>query len=69
VQTAGPFRYWRHRHIIIPHKDGALLRDEIEYAPPLGLLGRLAAPLMIEPRLRKLFDYRHEVTRAWCEGE
>ena len=68
VQVAGPFRFWRHRHMVTPHADGALLRDEIEYEPPLGPLGRLAAPFMIEPRLRKLFAYRHEVTRAWCEG-
>ncbi len=67
IQIKGPFRFWRHRHIIEPHADGALLRDEIEYEPPLGPLGRLAAPFLIEPRLRKLFDYRHAVTRAWGE--
>ncbi|HEX8072613.1 MAG TPA: SRPBCC family protein [Pyrinomonadaceae bacterium] len=67
VQVAGPFRYWRHRHHVEPHAAGALLRDEVEYEPPFGPLGRLAAPLLIEPRLRKLFAYRHAVTRAWCE--
>src|SRR3954469_16737237 len=67
VQTSGPFRRWRHRHIIKPHEEGALLRDEIEYAPPLIFLGRMTAPLLIEPGLRRLFDYRHEVTRRWCE--
>ncbi len=67
VQVKGPFRKWRHRHIIEPHETGATLRDEIEYEPPLALLGRLASPLVIVPRLRKLFDYRHEVTRLWCE--
>jgi ligand-binding SRPBCC domain-containing protein len=69
VQVKGPFRLWRHRHLIAPHAEGALLRDEIEYEPPLGFAGRLAAPLLIEPRLRRLFEYRHRVTRAWCEGE
>jgi ligand-binding SRPBCC domain-containing protein len=68
VQVQGPFRLWRHRHFVEPHALGATLRDEIEYEPPLGVLGRLAAPLLVEPRLRKLFDYRHEVTREWCEG-
>lgn len=67
VQVAGPFRSWRHRHIIAPASTGATLRDEIEYEPPLGIFGRLAAPFLIEPRLHKLFDYRHAVTRAWCE--
>ena len=67
VQVRGPFKSWRHRHVVEPHARGATLRDEIEYEPPLNFLGRLAAPLLIEPRLQKLFAYRHAVTRAWCE--
>jgi ligand-binding SRPBCC domain-containing protein len=69
VQVSGPFRHWRHRHFVAPHAGGALLRDEIEYEPPLGLLGRLAAPFLIIPRLEKLFDYRHAATREWCEKD
>ena len=67
VQVKGPFRFWRHRHLIEPHASGALLRDEIEYEPPLGILGRIGAPFLIIPRLEKLFDYRHTATREWCE--
>jgi ligand-binding SRPBCC domain-containing protein len=67
VQEEGPFRSWRHRHIIEPHPDGAILRDEIDYEPPLGFLGRAIAPLLVQKRLAKLFAYRHEVTRRWCE--
>lgn len=69
VQIKGPFRSWRHRHIVNPDAQGATLRDEIDYEPPLGFLGRLMAPILIERRLQKLFDYRHEVTRRWCETE
>ena len=69
VQIKGPFRSWRHRHIINGHPEGATLRDEIEYEPPLGILGRMLAPLLIERRLCKLFEYRHQVTREWCENE
>ncbi|HEY0082030.1 MAG TPA: SRPBCC family protein [Pyrinomonadaceae bacterium] len=67
VQVKGPFRFWRHRHFVEPHASGALLRDEIEYEPPFGICGRLAAPFLIIPRLEKLFAYRHAATRAWCE--
>ncbi|MEO6050840.1 MAG: SRPBCC family protein [Pyrinomonadaceae bacterium] len=69
VQISGPFKKWRHRHIIEPHTDGALLRDEIEFEPPFSILGALAAPLVIVPKLEKMFAYRHEVTRRWCESE
>lgn len=69
VQVKGPFRTWRHRHIIEPHADGALLRDEINYEPPFGILGRAFAPLFIERRLNKLFEFRHRVTSEWAERE
>jgi|SRR6185295_7355678 len=67
IQLKGPFRRWRHRHIVKPHANGAVLRDEIDYEPPLGILGRLFAPLLVQRRLRRLFDFRHEVTRQDCE--
>lgn len=69
VQISGPFKNWRHRHIVEPHPDGAVLRDRIEFEPPLSFLGRLATPLFIIPKLEKMFAYRHDVTRAWCEGK
>ena len=68
VQISGPFNCWQHRHIVEADDSGAILRDEIEYEPPIGLLGRMAVPFAIEPKLQSLFDFRHNVTRAWCEG-
>ncbi len=67
VQVEGPFRSWLHCHIIEPHAEGSVLRDRIEYEPPFSLFGKLAAPLLINPRLRRMFEYRHAVTRQWCE--
>lgn len=69
VQISGPFHSWRHIHIIKPHADGAILRDEVHYEPPFWIFGKLAAPLAIIPKLEKMFAYRHEVTRKWCEEE
>ena len=69
VQVKGPFQTWRHRHVVQPHADGAILRDEIDYEPPFGFLGRALAPVLVQKRLQRLFDYRHEVTRRWCEEE
>ncbi len=67
VQISGPFKSWRHRHIIQPHNGGAILRDEIEFEPPFWILGGLAAPFVILPKLEKMFEYRHGVTSEWCE--
>jgi ligand-binding SRPBCC domain-containing protein len=69
VQVRGPFKSWRHRHIVEPHELGARLVDDIEYEPPFHFLGRIAAPLLVERRLKRLFDYRHEVTRRWAESK
>lgn len=69
IQVSGPFKSWRHRHIVEPHPDGALLRDEIDLEPPLSVFGKLAAPLLIIPRIEKMFEYRHQVTREWCEDD
>ena len=68
VQISGPFKSWRHRHIILPQADGACLRDEIEFEPPFSIFGKIAAPFAIVPKLEKMFEYRHKVTRKWCES-
>lgn len=69
VQISGPFASWVHTHVIESHAEGALLRDQIEFEPPLWFLGALAAPLFIMPKIEKMFDYRHDVTRKWCESD
>ena len=69
IQISGPFKNWRHRHIIKAHADGTLLRDEIEYEPPFWIFGAFAAPFAVVPKLEKMFAYRHEVTRGWAETQ
>lgn len=68
VQISGPFASWRHRHVVEPHESGAVLRDEIDFEPPLTILGSIAAPFVIVPKLEKMFAYRHRITRDWCES-
>ena len=67
VQISGPFKSWRHRHIIEPHEEGAILKDEIEFEPPFWIFGKIATPFAVLPKLEKMFAYRHAVTRKWCE--
>ncbi len=69
VQISGPFAKWRHQHIVLAHEDGAILRDEIDYEPPFWIFGQIAAPFAVVPKLEKMFDYRHEVTKKWCESD
>lgn len=69
VQVSGPFAKWRHQHIVLPHEEGACLRDEIEYEAPFWIFGAFAAPFLVQPKLEKMFEYRHKVTKEFCESE
>jgi ligand-binding SRPBCC domain-containing protein len=64
-QVCGPFQSWEHHHRILPHARGALLIDEVTYAVPSGLLGRVAAVVLVRPYLGLLFAHRHHVTRQY----
>jgi ligand-binding SRPBCC domain-containing protein len=60
VQAQGPYRLWRHRHEFRPREEGTLVCDDVEYALPYGLLGRLAHRAVVEKQLREIFRYRQE---------
>lgn len=63
VQEAGPYRSWYHEHAF--RADGArtVMEDRVYYAPPLGVLGRIANALVIAPMLTRIFQYRQDVIR------
>lgn len=68
-QESGPFACWYHRHRFLDDgQGGTILRDEVEYRPPLGLLGRLLGGWLIRRKLTRMFDYRHETTRRLIES-
>ena len=61
-QESGPFASWYHRHHFLDDgKGGTLMRDEVDYEPPLGLLGRFLSHKMVRGKLERMFDYRHQV--------
>jgi ligand-binding SRPBCC domain-containing protein len=44
-----------------------LLEDTIEYELPLGAIGRLVGGPLVRRKLKRLFAYRHDVTRQAFE--
>jgi ligand-binding SRPBCC domain-containing protein len=48
---------------------GSILRDEIEYELRGGVLGRWLFSGFLAGELRRAFEFRHEVTRRWVEGQ
>jgi ligand-binding SRPBCC domain-containing protein len=58
VQLEGPYRVWHHTHRFEPIGGGTLMRDEVRYAMPFAVLGRLAHAWIVKAELEALFDYR-----------
>lgn len=68
-QTRGPYASWRHQHTIEPAGEGARILDRVEYALPLGMLGRLAHALAVRRQLTQIFDFRRRAIAAHFAGE
>ena len=59
-QRVGPYAIWHHEHFFTEVEGGVLMRDVVHYKVPLGILGRLAHPLIVRPKLEQIFSYRWE---------
>lgn len=69
VQKSGPFHKWEHKHLVLPDgANGAILRDEVTYELPMGILGRIFGGWFARSKIEKMFDYRHSVTKRVCES-
>jgi len=62
VQTSGPYTYWRHTHTFADAPaGGTTITDHVEYALPLGPLGRAVHAVFVGRQLRHIFDFRRDV--------
>lgn len=67
-QVAGPFRRWHHAHHFEPDgRGGTVMRDVVEFAAPLGPLGRLAERLVLDRYMQMLIHQRNEHLRTAAE--
>jgi len=68
-QQSGPFAWWYHRHRFLDDGEGGtILRDEVEYQAPLGLIGNWLGGWLIRRKLERMFAYRHATTRRLIES-
>lgn len=64
VQMGGPFAHFEHTHRISPLTGRTcVLEDHIEYALPLGTMGRVFGGGYVRNKLARTFRYRHDITR------
>ena len=57
-QRFGPYALWHHKHFIKPIKNGIEMEDIIDYKIPFGILGQMAHPIIVKPKLKEIFEYR-----------
>lgn len=59
-QLLGPYKLWHHEHFIEETENGVLMKDILTYSPPFGILGNIANSLVIENKIKQIFDFREK---------
>ncbi|WP_394906267.1 cell division inhibitor [uncultured Mesonia sp.] len=57
-QRFGPYSLWHHKHFINEIPGGVEMEDIVHYKLPLGILGQMAHPILVQPKLEEIFSYR-----------
>ena len=60
-QLKGPYTLWHHTHTFEEKDGGTLIRDELKYAIPFGILGRIVHALYVKYDIRSIFRYRQKI--------
>ena len=57
-QKQGPYKVWHHQHFIQETDGGVIIRDEVNYKLPMGILGKFAHWLFVRKQLNHIFEFR-----------
>jgi ligand-binding SRPBCC domain-containing protein len=68
VALRGPYSFWHHTHTFEENDQGTIMTDEVHYALPIGIFGRLAHFLWVKRQLKYIFDYRMKVISDLLEN-
>jgi ligand-binding SRPBCC domain-containing protein len=68
-QRFGPYALWHHQHFFKEVEGGIEMTDEVHYAIPLGILGRLAHTLFVGRELTAIFEYRFQAVAKYFSAK
>lgn len=68
-QRFGPYALWHHQHHFKEVDGGVEMVDEVNYAIPFGIIGRLAAWLFVEREVNSIFDFRFKTVEAYFKKD
>jgi len=63
-----PYPLWRHRHEFFDVPGGTEVRDTVQYALPLGVLGRMAHEVSVRHQLTGIFTHRQATLNEYWGG-
>jgi ligand-binding SRPBCC domain-containing protein len=69
VMVAGTFGAYQHDHHFAVMNDGTRIRDEIRFAAPAGLLGRVAEKLVLRRRITAMLQQRNAFIKQVAESD
>ena len=59
-QRFGPYAFWHHKHFLKEIPGGVEMEDIVDYKIPMGILGQMVQPFIVEPKLKEIFEYREK---------
>jgi ligand-binding SRPBCC domain-containing protein len=59
-QRFGPYALWHHQHHFEAIPNGVHMTDILHYAIPYGFIGRIANTLLVQNKVKQIFDYREK---------
>ena len=69
VMTEGMFKSFEHNHRFQEQDGATVMRDELKFSAPLGILGLMAERLVLENYLTRFLRERNELVRQTAESE
>jgi ligand-binding SRPBCC domain-containing protein len=64
----GPFKRWRHKHLFETRDGETLMIDEVNYASPFGVIGRIVDMLYLENYMRSFLLRRNAYIKVVAES-
>ena len=50
-----------HTHQFVEKEKGVLMKDEVKYVLPFGIIGTMVHSLMVRKKIERIFNYRKEI--------
>lgn len=62
-QRFGPYKFWHHRHSFEEASGGVVMKDEVHYSLPFGIIGQMGQFFLVKKRVEAIFKYRREALK------